>query len=71
MGYETHTCPVNGCTKKLPYHILMCRLHWSLVRKDLRRYVVVIWNEGHILPDYEARREAAIMYVNARVFPYT
>lgn len=39
-----HHCPVPGCPKRLPPHLLMCSPHWRLVPKDLQAVVYDAWH---------------------------
>jgi len=56
-----HACPVPGCrVRELPYHVLMCRLHWARVPSLLRREVYRTWNDGDIREGYWAARGRAI-----------
>ena len=41
-----HKCPINGCPRKVPQHLLMCATHWRLVPKDLQREVYSAFDDG-------------------------
>jgi hypothetical protein len=55
-----HKCPVGGCFKQLPAHILLCRMHWARVPRALQRSVYAAWNNGHPQPGYFDIRDEAI-----------
>lgn len=65
-----HKCPVKGCRKTLPFHILMCKPHWSSVPRVLQKAVNKTWgacagqwdNE-----DYLTARQAAIDAADEKV----
>lgn len=62
MAESKHECPVEGCTKQLPSHILMCKPHWFSVPKDLRDAVYAAYQGGAGLftEEYKEARDAAI-----------
>lgn len=64
---NSHVCPVAGCTRLLPWSILMCRQHWALVPRPLQRQVYRAWNDGTPAPDYLAVRQAAVDAVDAQI----
>lgn len=43
---EAHRCPVAGCRARVPYHRLMCKLHWYQVPRPLRDAVWATWQSG-------------------------
>lgn len=64
MTGPIHECPAEGCRARLPFHILMCRTHWSLVSRGTRAQVMATWRglrAGTATPDeYEHARDTAI-----------
>lgn len=65
-----HRCPVFGCRKDLPYHILMCKPHWSAVPRPLQKAVNKAWGAcagKWDNPAYLTARQGAIDAVNAKV----
>lgn len=43
---DDHQCPIAGCSKRVPYHMLMCGRHWRLVPADLQRRLYRAWGRG-------------------------
>lgn len=64
MSVATHNCPVTGCDKQMPQHLLMCPAHWRLVPEGLQRAVNRNWRNGNTKA-YLAARAQAITAVNA------
>jgi len=62
-----HKCPIDGCTWKLPQHVLMCRGHWRRVPRSLQTQVYAAWNCGHPTSNYWEIRQKAIESVSSRV----
>jgi hypothetical protein len=43
---DSHECPVDRCTRRVPYVVLMCRRHWAKVPRQLQRNVYRTWRRG-------------------------
>jgi hypothetical protein len=43
---DRHECPIHGCTRRLPYAILMCRRHWAKVPRPLQIRLYRAWRRG-------------------------
>lgn len=41
-----HECPIDGCAKRVPDHMLMCGAHWRRVPADLRSRLYRAWSGG-------------------------
>lgn len=69
--HPTHTCPIDGCTSRLAYEVLMCRDHWAMVPLELRRKVAHTWgaaNKGRASwLEYLEVRQSAIDAVVAQL----
>lgn len=46
MNTDRHTCHAHGCSVHVPPELLMCRSHWRLVPKDLKRAVLRYYRPG-------------------------
>lgn len=55
-----HTCHAEGCDKKIPPALLMCKPHWALVPKVLQTR---IWR--HFRPGQENDKRPTREYVEA------
>lgn len=57
-----HDCPVDGCTKRVPAHILMCKSHWQTVPRQLQRdvYATYAHGTGVATEEYAEARRLAI-----------
>lgn len=53
-----HPCPKDGCTARLPRHVLACRPHWYAVSAPTRRLVNQTWRSGDFTAYFEAREKA-------------
>lgn len=62
-----HKCPIDGCTWKLPQHVLMCSRHWRQVPPLLRNQVYDSWNRGSPSRIYWDIRQKAIDSVSVCV----
>jgi len=65
---DTHECPRNGCTRRVPAHMLMCRNDWYRVPGALRSAVWNAWDGGYGAgtPEHTAAITAAIDAVNGQ-----
>lgn len=69
---DSHGCPVDGCEKRMPQQVLMCKPHWFAVPLHLRRAVTSAWQRVQrtggdwMEPGYQRARQAAIDAVNQR-----
>lgn len=43
---RNHTCHARGCKVHVPPEMLMCRRHWALVPRDIRRAVWAAYVPG-------------------------
>lgn len=43
---DSHVCPVNGCERVVPNHLLMCREDWSRVHRTLQGRVYRAYRRG-------------------------
>jgi hypothetical protein len=41
-----HECPIDGCTRRVPSHQLLCAPHWRAVPRDLQRALYRTWDNG-------------------------
>jgi len=46
MTRPAHTCHAHGCTKHVSPELLMCRRHWKLVPKALKKAVFRHYRPG-------------------------
>lgn len=46
MDDDRHDCPIDGCTKRIPHAVLMCRHHWAKVPRQLQGAVYRAWARG-------------------------
>lgn len=63
MSYS-HKCEAQGCTKRVPSEMLMCRRHWFMVPKDLRCRVWAGYHRG-MDDEYHVAVAAAVDAVQA------
>lgn len=63
-----HDCPIDGCDKSVPSHILMCKKHWSQVPRDLQREVYRTYARGMGVAseEYAEARSAAVAEVELK-----
>jgi len=62
---DTHECPANGCTARVPYHQLACRPHWYRIPKPFRDAVWRTYQqEGQGSPAHTAAIRAAVGALN-------
>lgn len=63
----THTCPVLGCERVVPDHLLMCAADWRRVPATLQRKVYAAYRRGEGLgtPELLEAQTAAIAGANA------
>jgi hypothetical protein len=64
----SHKCPLEGCSKQVPHHILMCYPHWKQVPPEIQKRVNRTWREGPV-EAYLQAREAAIRSVQSEEVP--
>lgn len=60
-----HSCPIEGCGKKVPTFRLMCPKHWGMVSAPLQRSVWNHWQKD--TAEYPKFRQAAIDEVHTRI----
>lgn len=70
----THRCHARGCEEIVPPHLLICRKHWFMVPKPLRKEVWRTYRKGQEAtrdpsPDYLVAARRAIDVVAARERP--
>ena len=63
---DTHECPKNGCTRRVPSHMLACRNHWYAIPAPLRSAVWNAWQNGAGAgsPEHSAAISAAVRSLN-------
>lgn len=63
---NTHECPRDGCTRRVPKRMLMCREDWFRVPAALRDAVLAEWDggRGDGSPAHRAAIADAIQAVN-------
>lgn len=65
---NTHKCPVTGCDRDLPRHLLMCPRHWREVPSNLQREVNRTWKNAESgaggVQSYMDARQKAVDSVN-------
>jgi hypothetical protein len=68
---STHPCPVEACSRRVRYEMLMCRNHWYQVPRPLRDAVWATWRSGAGAgtPAHTAAIGAAIDAVDRRNAP--
>lgn len=57
---QQHRCHAEGCEEQVPPSLLMCRAHWFMVRKALRREVWRLYVSGQ-----EERKDPSREYLAA------
>jgi hypothetical protein len=62
-----HVCPVGGCEREVPDHLLMCSADWHRVPPSLQRRVYAAYRRGEGLgtPELLEAQTAAIAAANA------
>lgn len=60
---NTHECPKDGCTARVPRHQLACRPHWASVSAPTKSEVYAAYRSGDNSRHFEAM-EAAIEEMN-------
>ena len=67
MTDDTHECPRNGCTRRVPPDQLTCPPDWHAIPKTFRRAVWTAWDDGRGdgSPAHTAAIRAAIRALNA------
>jgi len=63
---DTHECPRDGCTRRVPPGMLMCRADWLRVPVPFRKALYAAWDSGRGAgtPAHRAAMLAAIQAVN-------
>ncbi len=54
---DRRCCAATGCSERIPPHLLMCRVHWKLVGRDVRQRVMRHYQIGQ-----ERRGDASEAY---------
>lgn len=68
-----HRCHATGCAAEIPPHLFMCRSHWFMVPKPLRREIWRLYRPGqeidkHPSAEYLDAAKAAIAAVERAEF---
>lgn len=65
---STHKCPITGCGRQVPRHLLMCGYHWHMVPWDAACRLYNTWQDGagYGTVDHSDAMDACILAVEER-----